>query len=94
MVLLNATVPFLFDKLAYVTFLNVFGGPVMLAAIGIFFIFILGLALRLSLEIQLLAMFFMLFGVIALMLPQIIDIGFVIIGIFVGVFLVYMLFRG
>jgi hypothetical protein len=91
------TIPFLFDKLLGQLFLDILGGNMVLIALIIFLFFgAFGIALRLTWEMQLLALFFLSFLVIGgLGLVSGLDIMLMlVVGFILGAFLFYTLLRG
>lgn len=86
--------PFMWDELLNQLLLSVTGSPLLVGLIGIFFISILGMALRLTLEIQLIAMFFYVMLIAVNYIPWLTGFGMIAAGIFIGLFLFYTLFRG
>ena len=86
--------PFLWDELITQVLFSVTGSPLLVGLIGIFFIAILGLAMRLSLEIQLIAMFFFIMTVVSVFIPWLAWSAVIVVGVFIGLFFFYTLFRG
>jgi len=86
--------PFLWDELIQQLLLSVTGSPLLVGLIGIFFIGVLGLAMRLTLEIQLIAMFFFIMLIAVAYIPWISGVVLIVAGIFVGMFFFYTFFRG
>lgn len=88
------TFPFLWDELIGQLMLNITGSALLVGLVGIFFIAVLGLAMRLTLEIQLIAMFFYIMTVVVVFVPWLAMVAVIGVGIFIGMFFFYTLFRG
>jgi hypothetical protein len=92
--LVAKTVPFLWDQLIPQLFGNITGSPLITGLVIMLIFYLIGLGLRLSFEIQMIMMFFVLFTVVGVFIPSLAAIMFILVGIFVGMFLIYLLFRG
>ena len=88
------TVPLLFDKLFGSMLGSIMGSPTLIALMGMFFFFVFGLALRLTMEIQIIMLYFfslIILSTLITWIPWVIMAGM---GLLLGVFLFYMIFRG
>lgn len=88
------TAPFLFDKLVGQLFLSILGNPLLVGIVLMFFFFVFGLALRLTLEIQIVNMFLLAMLVIAAYIPWLGLAVLIGVGILLGLFLFFTIFRG
>ena len=88
------TPEFLWDKLIGHALLDIVGNPYLLAGVAIFFFYIWALALRLSWEIQIMMLFFLSMFILGGLIPAIASILLPVLGFFIGMFLIYLLFKG
>lgn len=85
------TFPFLWDQLIGVMFGDVFGTPAIAGIFVLLFFYVFGLALRLTLELQIVTMFFATMLVVGSMIGWASTVVFLLASIFIGVFLYYII---
>ena len=91
--LFQASAPFWWDAQIMAMLLDIFGSPALLGVFSIFFIFMLGLAFRLTLEIQLLVMLFFIMLFVVPMISWLPVALFLLVGMGLGAYLIYAIFN-
>jgi hypothetical protein len=86
------TFPFMWDQLMGTMMNSIFGNPLLTGAIVLLFFYILTLALRMTLEMQMVCMLFVSFLVVGIYITWFPTIIFLGVGMFIGLFLYYMIF--
>lgn len=87
------TFPFMWDKLIGLMVLDIFGSPVVAGLFFMVFFYIMSLALRLTLEVQLVMMFFAAMLVLSLYITWLPVAIFVLVSLFVGLFVIATILR-
>jgi len=82
------TFPFLWDTLIGHVFIDVFGSPMVAGVFTLLFFYIFGLALRLTLEVQILMMFFVAVLIGSIFISWLPIALMMIVGLFVGLFVI------
>lgn len=85
------TFPFMWDQLIGALFTDVFGTPMIAATFVLLFFYVFGLALRLTLELQIISMFFAVMLIATSLVGWIGTVVFLLTSIFIGVFLYYVI---
>jgi hypothetical protein len=86
------TAPLLWNQLIPALFNSILGHPLLVAGFGLMFFYLMGLGLRLTLEMQIIIMFFASMTIFWIYFPAIALFLYIGAGVFIGIFLIYNLF--
>ena len=87
------TFPFLWDTLIGHMVVDIFGSPMIAGMFGLFFFYVFGLALRLTLEVQIVMMFFVAVLLIGTFIPWLPIVLSIVIGVGLAIFLIATIFQ-
>lgn len=87
------TFPFLFDQLISQMMIDIFGSPAVAGISILMFFYIVGLAMRLTFEVQMVMMFFVSMLVVGIFVPWVYPIVALVVGILFAVFVIYWFLR-
>jgi hypothetical protein len=86
------TVPFLFDRLIPMMVGDITGSALLTGALVMMTLFVVGLAMRLTMEMQIIMMFLAVNFLLIYWIPWLLPVVFVGAGLAIGAFLIYSIF--